>query len=109
GFVVVDLLDQLSSLGAVASFFSFVQGAEQVVQFPCVSLAQEGVQLFDQTGNSSLLVHGLVRQGTELGAQGGNHPARQVQVTQLGGTKVLLDGDHLLLAEIGRASCRERV
>ncbi len=39
GFVVVDLLDQLSSLGAVASFFSFVQGAEQVVQFPCVSLA----------------------------------------------------------------------
>src|SRR5690554_169039 len=42
-FVVVDLLDQLSSLGAVASFFSSFQITEQVVQFPCISLTQEGV------------------------------------------------------------------
>ena len=72
---------------------------EFLVQFPGIGLTQEGVQLFDQARNRSLLVHGLVRQRAELGTQGGNHPARQVQVTTLGGTEVLLDGDHLLLAD----------
>src|SRR5690606_41560152 len=35
-------------LGLVAGFAGFVQGGEQQVQFAGVSLAQEGVQLFDQ-------------------------------------------------------------
>src|SRR5690606_18617453 len=83
GFVVVDLLDQFFRLGVVTSVFSVFQGTEQVVKFPGVGLTQEGVQLFDQTGNRSLLVHGLIRQRAELGTQGRNHPAGQVQVTTL--------------------------
>ncbi len=98
-FVIVDLLDQLVSLGVVASVLSFFQGAEQVVQFPGIRLTQEGVQFFDQTRYSGLLVHGLVRQRAKLGAQSRNHPARQVQVTTLGGTEVLLDGQQLLLTD----------
>ncbi len=99
GFVVVDLLLDFLGLSGVTSFLGLIQSAEQVVQFPGIGLTQEGVQLFDQARNRSLLVHGLVRQRAELGTQGGNHPARQVQVTTLGGTEVLLDGDHLLLAD----------
>jgi hypothetical protein len=44
-------------------------------------------------------VHRLVRQRAELGAQRSNHPARQVQVAAVGAVEVLLDGDHLLLAD----------
>ncbi len=98
-FVVVDLVLDVSSLGLVASFACSVQSGEQQVQFASVSLAQEGVQLFDQSGNRSLLVHGLVRQRTEVGTQCCNHPAGQVQVALVGGFQVLLDGDQLLLTD----------
>ncbi|MCY1217047.1 hypothetical protein D9M72_289460 [compost metagenome] len=44
-------------------------------------------------------MHRLVRQRAELGAQRGDHPAGQVQVAAFGAVEVLLDGDHLLLAD----------
>src|SRR5690606_38845925 len=99
GFEAVDLSLNFSFLGLVASLAGVVQGGEQQVQFAGVGLAQEGVQLFDQTGNGGLLVHGLVGQRTELGAQRGNHPAGQVKVLPVGGLQMLLDGDELLLTD----------
>ena len=44
-------------------------------------------------------MHRLVGQGPEFGAQGGDHPAGQIEVATLGGAEVLLDGDHLLLGD----------
>ena len=98
-FVVVDLVLDLSGLGVVAGSASGVQSGEQQVQFAAVSLAQEGVQLFDQVGDGSLLVHRLVRQRAEVGTQSSNHPAGQVQIALVGGAQVLLDGDQLLLTD----------
>ncbi len=97
--MVVDLLLDFLGLGGVASVLGFFQGTEQVVQFPGVGLTQEGVQLFNQIRNRGFFVHGLVRQRTELGAQGGNHPAGQIQIAALGAAEVLLDGNHLLLTD----------
>ena len=57
------------------------------------------VQLADQRADRGLFVHRLVRQRAELGAQRGDHPAGQVQVAAFGAVEVLLDGDHLLLAD----------
>src|SRR5690606_24499282 len=99
GLVVVDLVLDFSRLGVVASFASGILGSEQQVQFAAVSLTEEGVQLFDQVGNGCLLVHRLVRKRAEVGTQGCNHPAGQVEVTLVGGLQVLLDGDQLLLAD----------
>src|SRR5690554_1224027 len=97
-FEVVDLVQDFLLFGFVASFAGFVQFGEQQVQLTGISLTQEGVELFDQAGNCSLLVHGLVGQRTELGAQSSNHPAGEVQVLLVGSLQVLLDGNHLLLA-----------
>ncbi len=99
GFITVDLGLNFCFLGLVAFSASVVQCGEQQVQLTGVSLAQEGVQLFDQAGNGGLLVHGLVGQGAEIGTQGGNHPAGQVQVAFVGGFQVLFDGDQLLLTD----------
>ncbi len=99
GFEVFDLIQNLGFFGFVAGLAGFVQSGEQQVQLTGISLAQEGVQLFDQCGNGVFLVHGLVRQRTELGAQGSNHPAGQVQVALVGGLQVLFDGDQLLLTD----------
>ncbi len=99
GFVVVDLRLDLGGLGFVAGFAGSVQSGEQQVQLAAVSLAQEGVQLLDQVGNGSLLMHRLVRQRAELGTQGGDHPAGEVEVAFVGGLQVLLDGDQLLLTD----------
>src|SRR5690606_34264397 len=99
GFEVVDLADDFLLCGSVALGACCVQVTEQVVQFPRVSLLEEGVQLADQVSNGGLLVHGLVRQRAELGTQGSNHPAGQVQVAALGGAEVLLDGDQRLLTD----------
>ncbi|MNO62108.1 hypothetical protein D3C76_527800 [compost metagenome] len=99
GFEVVDLGLNLGLLGMVASLAGVVQGAEQQVQFAGVSLAQEGIQLFDQAGDGGLLVHRLVGQRAEVGAQGGDHPAGQVEVALVGGLQVLLDRDQLLLTD----------
>lgn len=99
GFEVVDLGQQLGFLGLVASGAGSVQAGEQQVQLAGVSLAQEGVQLFDQAGNRGFLVHGLVRQRAEVGAQRGDHPTGQVEVALVGGLQVLLDRDQLLLPD----------
>ena len=95
GDVAVDLgLDRLllSTLGRV-------QLAEQAAQFAGIGLAQEGVQFADQAGDGGLFMHRLVWQRAELGAQGGNHPAGQVEVAAVGAVEVLLDRDHLLLTD----------
>ncbi len=77
-----------------------VELAEEVAQLALVGLAQEGVDLGDQRGHGGLLVHRLVGQRAELGAQRGDHPARQVDVAALGrATEMLLDRDHLLLGD----------
>ena len=76
-----------------------VELAEQAAQFTGVGLAQEGVELPDQRRHRGLLVHRLVGQRAELGAQRGDHPAGQVKVAALGGAEVLLDRDHLLLGD----------
>ncbi len=98
-FVVLDLVGQIVDLGAVTGFLGFFSGTEQVVELPGVGLAQEGVELLDQRCHAGLLVHGLVGQRTELAAQGGDHPAGQVEVAALGVAKVLLDGNQLLLTD----------
>ena len=99
GLVAVDLVLDLGGTGAVTGLLGLFQGAEQVVELPGVGLAQEGVELLDQARHGGLLVHGLVGQRAELGAQGGDHPAGEVEVAALGGAEVLLDGDQLLLAD----------
>ena len=99
GFEVVDLVDDFSFCFGVALGACGVQVTEQVVQFPRISLLEEGVQLADQVSNGGLLVHGLVRQRAELAAQSSYHPAGQVQVATLGGTEVLLDRNQLLLTD----------
>ncbi|MCY1440582.1 hypothetical protein D9M71_568650 [compost metagenome] len=99
GFIAVDLSLDFVLLGLVAGSTGGVQSGEQQVQFAGVSLAQEGVELFDQVGDGSLLVHGLVGQRAELGTQRGHHPAGQVEVALVGGLQVLLDGDQLLLTD----------
>jgi len=76
-----------------------VQLAEQAAELTGVGLAQERVQLLDQRGHRGLLVHRLVRQRAEFRAQGGDHPARQVQVAAIGVVEVLLDRDQLLLPD----------
>src|SRR3546814_17718375 len=49
--------------------------------------------------SAGLFVHRLVGQRTELAAQRGDHPARQIDVAALGGAEMLLDRDHLLLRD----------
>ena len=44
-------------------------------------------------------MHRLVGQGAEIAAQGGDHPAGEVEVTALGRPEVLLDADQLLLGD----------
>src|SRR5690606_26888745 len=99
GFEVVDLGLDFSFTGLVAFGAGIIQSSEQQVQLTGISLTQEGVELFDQCGDGGLLVHGLVGQRAELGAQRGNHPAGQVEVALVGGFQVLLDGDQLLLTD----------
>ena len=98
-FVAVDLSLDFVCFDFVASSASSVQSGEQQVQLTGVSLAQEGVQLFDQAGNRGFLVHGLIRQRTEIRTQSSNHPTRQVEVTLVGGLQVLLDRNQLLLTD----------
>jgi hypothetical protein len=76
-----------------------VEFAEQATELTGIRLAQERVKLFDEAGYGGLLVHGLVRQGAELAAQGRDHPAGQVQVALVRVAEVLLDRDQLLLTD----------
>lgn len=100
GLEVVDLLDQRLLLRLVAFLPGGVELAEDVVELARVGLTQEGVELFDQRRHRGLLVHGLVGQRSELGAQRRDHPARQVEVTAIGlAAEMLLDRDQLLLGD----------
>ncbi len=99
GFVVVDRVLQPLGFGRVARFARCIQIAEHSAQLTRVSLLEEGVYLLDQLGHGSFLVHRLVGQGPEFAAQRGNHPARQIEVAALGAAEMLLDRDHLLLAD----------
>ena len=98
-FVVVDRVLQPLGFGLVAAFTRRIQIAEHTAQFAGVGLLEEGVDLLDQLGHGGLLVHRLVGQGAKFAAQRSNHPARQVEVAALGAAEVLLDRDHLLLAD----------
>ena len=100
GLEVVDLLDQLLLAGLVAFLARLVEVAEDVVHLARVGLAQEGVELFDQRRHRGLLVHRLVGQRAEFGAQRRDHPAGQVQIAAIGlAAEVLLDRDQLLLGD----------
>src|SRR3546814_2469685 len=98
-FVVVDRVLDLLRLDRVPGVARRVEFAEQAAQFAGVGLAQEGVDFLDQRRNAGLFVHRLVGQRTELAAQRGDHPARQIDVAALGGAEMLLDRDHLLLRD----------
>jgi hypothetical protein len=98
-FVLVDLVQQAVRVDRVTRSLRRIELAEQHAQFTRIGLTQEGVELFDQRRNAGLLVHRLVGQRAEFAAQRGNHPARKVEVAALGRAEVLLDGDHLLLAD----------
>ena len=99
GFVIVDgVLDALR-LDLVTGFASLVQIAEHHAQLARIGLSQEGVKLLDQGGNAGLFVHRLVWLRAELAAQRGDHPAGKIKVATLGGAEMLLDGNHLLLAD----------
>ncbi len=98
-WIIVDGRQQLFFLGAVAGLAGGVDLAEDAAEFAGVRLAQEGVKLLDQRRHGGLLVHRLVRQRAEIGAERGDHPAGQVEIAALGRAEMLLDGDHLLLAD----------
>ena len=98
--VVVNLILNRRFSSSITRFTSSVQLAEQTTQLTCVGLTQEGVKLFNQASNCSLLVHRLIGKRTEVRTQGRNHPARQVQVLAVGfATEMLLDSNQLLLAD----------
>ena len=99
GFVIVDLLLQLGGADLVPFRAGLVEIAEQAAQLAGVGLAQEGVEFLDQRRDAGLFMHRLVGQRAEFAAQRRDHPAREIEVAALGGAKMLLDGDHLLLAD----------
>eukprot|EP01088_Endostelium_zonatum_P020312 TRINITY_DN7437_c0_g1_i1.p2 TRINITY_DN7437_c0_g1~~TRINITY_DN7437_c0_g1_i1.p2 ORF type:complete len:231 (+),score=-14.53 TRINITY_DN7437_c0_g1_i1:938-1630(+) len=97
--VIVDRLHQPLRLDCVARIARMVEIAEQQAQLAGIRLPQERVQLLDQRRHARLLMHRLVGQRPEIAAQRRDHPARQVQIALVGGAEVLLDADHLLLAD----------
>jgi len=100
GLEVVDLLDQRRFLGLVAFLAGGVELTEDVVELARIGLAQEGVDFFDQRRHRGLLVHRLVGQRTELGAQRRDHPAGQIDIAPVGvAAGMLLDRDQLLLGD----------
>ena len=99
GLEVVDRRQQRLFLRAVAGLAGGVELAEEAAELAGVRLTQEGVDLLDQRRHRGLLVHRLVRQRAELGAQRGDHPAGQIHVAPVGRAEMLLDRDHLLLGD----------
>ncbi len=97
--MAIDCLLRRSGGGFVTGLTSGIKLAEQAAQFARIGLAQESVKLFDQCRNAGLFVHGLIRKWAKFAPQRGDHPARQIEVAPLGGTEMLLDADHLLLAD----------
>ncbi len=99
GLVIVDRRQQLPLLQHVARLARGIDLPEHPAQLPGVGLAQEGIEFLDQRRHRRLLVHRLVGQRSELGAERGHHPARQIQIFPVGRAEMLFDGDHLLLAD----------
>ena len=99
GLEILDLVHRCFFCCRVTSFARRINVAEQKVQFAGIGLAKEGVKLFDQRRHRGFLVHRLIRQGTELAAQRGNHPAGQIEIAALGAAEMLLDRNHLLLRD----------
>ena len=99
GLEVVDLVENRLLGGGVALRARLVEIAEQAAELTRIGLLEVSVEFLDQFGHGGLLVHRLVGQRAELGAQRGDHPARQVEVLAVGRAEVLLDGNHLLLAD----------
>ena len=98
-FVIVDSVLNPLGFNRIAIFAGSVELAEQAAKLAGIGLLQEGVKLLDQRWNAGFLMHGLIGQGAKFATQCGNHPARQIKVTLLGRTKMLLDRDHLLLSD----------
>ena len=99
GLIAVDLrLDELRR-GVITCRAGGVEPGEQQVELAGVGLTEERVQLLDQRGDGRLLVHRLIGQRTELGAQRRHHPAGEVQVALVRRLQVLLDRDELLLPD----------
>ena len=96
---VVDLVLDVAFLDGVAVLACLVELPEQAAEFASVSLPQERVQFFDQRRHRGLLVHRLIGQRAEFGAQGSDHPSREIQVATVGRAEVFLDRNHLLLAD----------
>ena len=99
GFEVVDRAERVGLGRSVASGTGFVEVTVDLVELTGVGLLEEVIELSDELRHNGLLVHGLIRKWTEVGAHCCDHPAGQVQVTASGGAVVLLDSDHLLLAD----------
>ena len=99
GLEIVDLVLHRLGLHGIAGGAGGIEIAEQAAQFAGIGLAQEGVELLDQRRHAGLFVHRLVGQRAEFAAQGGDHPARKIEVALVGGAEMLLDRDQLLLAD----------
>ncbi len=99
GLEIVDLVLEILCLHLVTFGAGVVKGAEQAAEFAGVGLLQECVELLDQHRHGCFLVHGLIGQGAELAAESGDHPAGEVEIFPLRGAEMLLDRDHLLLAD----------
>jgi len=99
GFVIVDLSQHALLFDHVAFFARGVEVTEQHAEFAGVGLLQEGVELFNQGRDRGLLVHGLIRKRTEVGAKRCDHPAGEVEVFALRASEVLLDRNQLLLTD----------
>ncbi len=96
---IVDLVLDRLGLHGISGGAGGIEIAEQAAQFAGIGLAQEGVELLDQRRHAGLFVHRLVGQRAEFAAQGGDHPARKIEVALVGGAEMLLDRDQLLLAD----------
>ena len=104
GFEIVQLFDDLGALGIRFGGFQFL---EQVVDRDLVGLTQRDIDFMDQIGDGGLFMHRLVGQVAPAVAQTGDHPARQIDISALGGAAHALHGlDHLLGVEARPAAQR---
>jgi len=98
-FERVDLREHAVGVDRIASRLGRIKLAEHHAQFAGIGLLQERVEFRDQIGNAGLFMHRLVGQRAEFATQRGDHPAGQIKIATLGGAEVLLDRNHLLLAD----------
>ena len=98
--VRLEVVDAIDDRGKVLPCGTcLVELDEDVAQFTGIRLATERVDLLDEIGDRSLLVHGLVGQGAELRAQRRNHPAGEIDVAAIQRAVALLHAHHRLLGD----------